>query len=442
MNIVLSMSSDNKDSLYTDPIYRHILENMQDGVITITTTGNIITINPEAIKILGLDQENFIDQPFTSIFSKLFADPRNDPFNDAIFSAVFESNIIHSREFKYFSGNVTKDLTLSASALLVDQDNEKVRKGVILVFRDISEQRKLENIQSLFIKHVDPHIVDRLISEHGEDFTKPNWHSMTIGFCDMNSFTNLCETLRPEVMQKLMNIFFSKMSLAVHQNQGVIDKFIGDAIMSFWGEPFTPQKLHAKYGCQTAIDQVNCMNSVNAEINQLYPDEFKHLSINLSIGMSSGDSLVSTIGSDEHQSFTVMGNIVNLASRLVGANKLYGTQILVSQNVVQNAGNDFEFHEIDKILVKGKDKPVTIYELLGHQGCLSDKHKEANQLYAKALSYYRNKQWDKAKAKFQDVLDIKKHDIASQEFLNRIDYLKKQKNLPVDWNGVWELKYK
>lgn len=418
-------------------IYKNVLQNMQDAVIAIDFDGKIITHNPAVITLFDLEEKELTGEHFTTLFLKFIADPRNDDLNDAIFSAIYESNITHNKDVKYYCGDICKHLLVSSTVLFSDK-KEKERLGMILVITDITERQHLLDIQNLFGKYIDPRIANRLLSMNQNELIEPDRRVLTVSFCDMNDFTKLCEGLSPVTMEKLMNIFFTKLSHVVHKNDGVIDKFIGDAIMSFWGSPFTDEGKHSTCACQAALEQIACIDDLNNEIHALNEKDLENVSISIHIGIATGELVVANIGSDEYKSFTIMGNKVNLAARLVGANKIYGTKILLSDEVVNSAGPKFEYREIDKIQVKGQETHITIYELLGRKNSLTDLQSKFLETYANALALYRQRQWSAAEHTFEQALQLVPNDAPSIVFLERIVNFK---NHPPNehWDGVWVL---
>ncbi len=429
--------SDNKfNEIDTAMIAKNVLQNMQDGVIAVSLSGEIITLNPAAAKIFMLEDVEYTGEHFTKIFSKFLTDPRNDELNDGIFSAIFESAVTHHKDVKYYANGSCKELLLSSTALIVEHEDKSKTIGVIFVVSDITERQRLAHVQDVFGKYIDPRIASRLIDYPEEDLMKANRQMMTVSFCDMNNFTNLCQTLAPTTMEKLMNNFFSKMSHAVHNTEGVIDKFIGDSVMSFWGQPFTEKGKHAINGCQTALDQLASMAEFNIESKGIIRD-LRH-NINISIGVATGELIIANIGSKDRMSFTVMGNIVNIASRLVGANKVYGTSILVSDYVEKSARSIYDFREVDIIRAKGMEQPTRIYELLGLKGCLTDQYSAYLENYAKGLASYRQCNWVNATKHFEQALHIIPQDKASLVFLERIGVLKDHPPI-MPWDGVWIL---
>lgn len=431
---------DEQNNFDESEIYQNILQNMQDGVIVIDYEGKIITLNSAAISILMIEEVDLIGKEFKKIFEKSILEPRNDDFNDTILDAIYNVKTTQHKDLKYYINETCKNLLISANAFFVEQEGKHKKKGILLVISDLTERERLNYIKNIFGKYIDPQIASRIISLSEEELKHANKQTITVSFCDMVNFTPLCENLSPNTLEELMNVFFSKMSVAVHKNRGVIDKFIGDSIMSFWGFPFTDKAMQTIDACQTALDQIALLPEIDKEILKILDPNIK-VRINIRIGIATGELVIANIGSSERKSFTIMGKIVNLSSRLVGANKEYGTTVLVTRELMQSVGSAFEFREIDTIRVKGKEEHTTVYELLGKSGTLTEEKKKWIQLYEKALQHYRQRQWDEAEKLFKEALMQSKEDQASKVFLKRIKYFKKHPP-PEMWDGAWHFETK
>jgi adenylate cyclase len=264
---------------------------------------------------------------------------------------------------------------------------------------------------------------------------------MSVFFSDLEGFTAICEGLTPTGVVGLLNQYFSVMSESIRANHGIIDKYIGDSIMAFWGPPFSNSTEHATQSCLAAIEQQKNV----AKFQSMLPDILgirKNVPIiRVRMGISTGDVTVGSIGSEESRSYTVIGDTVNLASRLESANKQYGTQILISDDTHKLAEAVIEVREIDAILVVGKTEPIRVFELLGKKGTISAETKMLRTEYERGLALYRDRQWDEAGIAFATCLTINAQDGPASEFARRIETLKRQ-TLPEHWNGVWVLTQK
>jgi adenylate cyclase len=304
----------------------------------------------------------------------------------------------------------------------------------------VGELKQKEVIQETFGKYVDPRIVkgileDQRFSQGGER------RLMTVFFSDLEGFTALGERLTPDGIVKLLNQYFSLMSEPIREFHGIIDKYIGDAIMAFWGPPFTDGAEHAKLACLSALEQ----NKKLSTFRQMLPDIMglrKDLPrINVRMGIATGDVTVGSIGSEYSKGYTVIGDTVNLASRLEHVNKEYGTQLLISEETWKMAHEAIEARELDCIQVAGKSEPVRIFELLDRKGQLDDKARTFRDHFAEGLALYRGQSWDLAQARFSEGLKINPEDRPSKLFIARLQHFKEHPPA-LDWDGVWRFQEK
>lgn len=261
---------------------------------------------------------------------------------------------------------------------------------------------------------------------------------MTVLFCDMRGFTALSEGMTPAALVTVLNRYMTLMSEPVQRNAGIIDKYMGDGIMAFWGPPFTDGDEHAGLACLAALEQIARVAAFRAELPELTGLRRGFPEIDLRIGIATGDVVAGNIGSEQTRNYTVIGDTVNLAARLEGANKTYGTRSLVSETTSQLAADLVETREIDWVLVVGKTEPQRIFELLGRKGELGEEHLLLCDAYAAALDDYRCRAWDEARAGFERCLAIMPGDGPSRLFLGRIAQFHAAAPSP-DWKGVWSL---
>lgn len=244
--------------------------------------------------------------------------------------------------------------------------------------------------------------------------------------------------MTPTALVTVLNRYMTVMSEPVRHHGGIIDKFVGDAIMAFWGPPFTGADEHARLACLAALDQLAALSAFRAELPDLTGLKRGLPEIDLRIGIATGDVVVGNIGSEQIRNYTVIGDTVNLASRLEGANKIYGTRVLISAGANRLAADTVETREIDSVVVLGKTEPERIFELLGRQGEVAAERLALREPYAAALDAYRHQDWEKARAGFEECLAIMPCDAPSKLFLRRIEQF--HLTAPgTDWNGVWSL---
>jgi adenylate cyclase len=235
-----------------------------------------------------------------------------------------------------------------------------------------------------------------------------------------------------------LNRHFGLMADAIHGHQGVVDKFIGDAVMAFWGPPFTQTTDHATLACRAALAQLKALESFRTELPELTGLRKNLPNIDLRIGLASGGVVVGNIGAENARSYTVIGDTVNLASRLEGVNRLYGTRILLNDETRRLAGSAIETREIDWIAVKGKSEPAIVYELLGLAGETPAQLLELRDRYENGLAAYRRLDWDTAETELKGALDMNPADGPSRLLLTRVREMEAQ---PPDagWDGVCRL---
>ncbi|MBX9711557.1 MAG: HAMP domain-containing protein [Xanthobacteraceae bacterium] len=303
--------------------------------------------------------------------------------------------------------------------------------------RMIEQLRLKERIRETFGKYIDPRVVAGLIDKSELAVADGERRIMTVLFCDMKGFTQASQQMTPQGLVKVMNRYLSIMSEPIHDRHGIIDKYIGDAIMAYWGPPFTDSADHARFGCQAALDMINRVSVLRAELPDLLGVRNVPVQFDMRIGIATGEVLVGSIGSRFMMSYTVMGDTVNLASRLEGLNKIYNTHLLVSEATMSAAG-DVEAREIDRVMVAGQTTPQSIFEIMAPKGELSSAQLSLRENYAEGLAAYRKRNWDDAARKFAAALDASPADGPSMTLLKRVKQLAAEP--PADnWNGVWQI---
>jgi adenylate cyclase len=302
----------------------------------------------------------------------------------------------------------------------------------------VKELRSKERMKQTFGKYIDPRILERVLAQPGAETVAGGRHEMTVLFADLVGFTSLSERLTPLLMVTLLNRHFRLQALAVQEHHGVVDKFVGDSVMAFWGPPFVKPEEHAVLACRSAQAQLGALNTLRQELPDITGLRRDLPAIDLCIGICTGEVVVGNIGSDNTRSYTVIGDTVNLTARLERANRVYGTQILVGETTAQAIGSQFETREIDTISVKGKTETTRVFELMSAGGQLSEELARLRESYQQARQTYLAQEWDLAEAAFRECLQIRPNDGPSRVFLERIQFLRR--NPPAkDWNGVWQL---
>ena len=307
----------------------------------------------------------------------------------------------------------------------------------------VGELRVKERIKDTFGKYLDPRIVLHLLEEKEQFNEGGQRREMTVVFIDLKGFTSISEVLEPDSLVRMINSFFSHMTQAIANNNGVVDKFMGDCVMAYWGEPFCKADEHALLACRAANDALKCLEDFRRDARKEMEGQkgAADLEIDLRIGISTGDMIVGPIGSHASKSFTVMGDPVNLGARLEGANKAYGTHVILSDRTNELVQGVVQTRELDLIRVKGKTVPTKIYELVSVENMEDQKTLPASDKFSAALSAYRAQRWELAERAFGEYIGEVPDDTVAPVYLDRIAVLKAE-NLPEDWDGVWNFETK
>ena len=302
----------------------------------------------------------------------------------------------------------------------------------------VKELRSKERLKQTFGKYIDPRILEHVLAQPGSEAVGSGRREMTVLFADLVGFTGLSERLTPLLMVTLLNRHFGLQALAVQEHHGVVDKFIGDSVMAFWGQPFVKPEEHAVLACRAAQAQLAALDTLRRELPDITGLRRDAPVIDLGIGICTGEVVVGNIGSENTRSYTVIGDTANLAARLERANRVYGTQILLGESTAKAIGSDFEIREIDTIFVKGKIETTRVFELMSAAGQLSGELVRLRERYDAARRSYLAQDWDTAEATFRECLEIRPKDGPSCVFVERVQVLRR--NPPgKDWNGVWQL---
>jgi adenylate cyclase len=304
--------------------------------------------------------------------------------------------------------------------------------------RMVVQLRDNLHVRETFGKYIDPRVVEGLIDRPNLTAAEGQRRVMTVMFCDMKGFTSLSEGMTPQGLVKVMNRYLSIMSEPIRANRGIIDKYIGDGIMAYWGPPFVDEADHARFACLAAMEMIAQVATLRLEIPDLLgvlgtPME----KCDLRIGIATGEALVGSIGSDVMMSYTVMGDVVNLASRLEGANKLYGTRSLISERTMTGTGAAIEVREIDRVVVAGQTRPEAVFEVRT-TGTLTPQQLAARDSYLAGLAAYRERRWDDAIGRFDASLQAIPGDGPSLALLKRAESCKADPP-PPDWDGAWHI---
>ena len=309
-------------------------------------------------------------------------------------------------------------------------------------FNNMVEQlRHKERLRETFGRYVDPRVVEGLIDPQSLAASGGERRVMTVLFCDMKGFTSLSEGTTPQGLVKVMNHYLSTMSGPIRRHRGIIDKYIGDAIMAYWGPPFTEHGEQARLACLAAVEMADRATALRTELPELLGVRTVQSDCEVRIGIATGEVLVGSIGSEFMMSYTVMGDAVNLASRLENANKFYGSHSLASQAAIVAAGDAVASREVDRLTVVGQTRPEAVFEIIGRAGELTEKQLVLLARYAEGLAAYRARRWDVARRAFQAALEAVPGDGPSRTMAQRVESF--QASPPAaDWDGSWRLDQK
>ncbi|MCA6112044.1 adenylate/guanylate cyclase domain-containing protein [Bradyrhizobium cenepequi] len=307
--------------------------------------------------------------------------------------------------------------------------------------RMIETLRHNQKIRETFGRYINPRIAEGLLEQPAIAATEGQRRVMTVMFCDMKGFTSLSEGVTPRGLVKIMNLYLSTMSEPIHSQRGIIDKYIGDAIMAYWGAPFVEETEQAHLAALAALDMIGRVGGLRKELPELLGVRTIPTDCDIRIGIATGEALVGSIGSEFMMSYTVMGDTVNLASRLEGVNKVYGCRSLVSEAAAAACADTIELREIDRLVVLGQTQPQTVFEIMGTKGELTSQQALLRQHYAEGLAAYREQRWDDAARAFAAALAAAPGDGPSLALMARIDSFR-QIPPAADWQGAWHLEHK
>jgi len=299
-------------------------------------------------------------------------------------------------------------------------------------------------VRGAFQQYLSAEVIRRLLESPA--MLEPRRTEITVMFSDVRGFTTISEKLDAQDLAALLNEYLTGMTRIVFERGGTLDKYIGDAVMAFWGAPIE-QSDHAANACRAAIEMMARLEPLQRK----WQAEGKPR-VDIGIGLNTGSASVGNMGSSLRYGYTALGDTVNLASRLEGLNKDYGTHILASQSTFEQVAEapaapsdatQFVFRELDLIRVKGKTQPVGLYELLGPREALGDSTELDERLaqFARGLALYRDRQWAAAQAIFASIIERWPDDGPARVFRERCqEYL-------VDgpqsgWDGVFTMTHK
>lgn len=402
-----------------------LIQNLSSGIITVDKKGTIKTVNKSFCKMIGIKPEDFLGKHYQKLEKK--------------YAPIFQSNekvIQTGRKYEEYDVSAplqnNKRLIFNLNALPM-QDVNGGNIGAVSVLDDITQEKRVrENLS----RYLPQHLVKEVMNKDDLSLLNGRAQKCSILFSDIRSFTSLTEQLGANEIVAMLNEYFHSMVDCIFQSNGLLDKFIGDAIMAVFGIPYVNSKDPIN-----AIHAALNMYSSLATLNTKRIGEEK-LPLRMGIGISTGQVVSGNIGSEKRFEYTVIGDPVNLASRLEGATKKYGVNILICETTYADAKAHFYCREVDTIRVKGKKTPTKIYSVLdSRKNAFAKDSAEFLETYFAALEHYRNKGFEQAYAAFQYAQGLNTGDIPTQLFLNRCEHF--MDNPPAqDWDGVWHMEEK
>lgn len=290
-------------------------------------------------------------------------------------------------------------------------------------------RKKASLITSLFGKYVSADVVKELVDGDIRTTLEGQPRDLSILFSDIRGFTTIAEDLGARGTSRLLNYFFDALIPLVFQEKGTVDKLMGDAIMAFFGAPLAVAN-HQQRAAESALTMITTLEKLKKKNEVPGIDR-----LNIGIGLNCGMVTVGNLGCSQFMDYTIIGDPVNLASRLEGLNKVYGTNIIISQFMANKLRGRYQLRELDLVKVKGKNEPIAIYELMARQAEATERQKKMATLFDQALHLYRSQQWQEAKGHLNNILDMDGEDGPARLYLARIEAYCKEPP-PQDWQGV------
>jgi len=396
-----------------------MLESMSNGLITLDAAENIATCNAAGLHIFKVNEGQVLNKPAREFFAGANAwvlDKLKRVTENQQTEVTMDAGLEVDGE--KLSVNMTAQPLLNA---------DKKRIGLMMVIEDISSEKRLKSTMS---RYMDPSIADRLVASGAEILGGQNVEC-TVMFSDVRGFTTLTEQLGAQATVALLNEYFTLMVECIQHEEGMLDKFIGDAIMAAFGIPVGHDDDEDR-AVRAAIAMIRALFAWN----QQRTAEGK-LPVDIGVGLNTDTVVSGNIGSKKRMDFTIIGDGVNLASRLESACKQYGTRILVSEFTYKKLKGTYRSREVDLVVVKGKTQPVAIHEILDyHSEETFPDIIEALSSFRNGLALYRQKRWNEAIKEFEAVLACQPNDKPSKLYIERCRHFMEAPP-PEEWNGVW-----
>ena len=414
-----------------------MLSSMSNGVITINEEDEIVTCNKSGLKILRVISPNII-----GLKSEIFFKEKNSWIQDKInvVKNNHEPELIMDCEIEVFNSENEKKELVSANLTilpLINEENEGRTDsqnqflGTLLMLEDISSEKRMKSTMS---RYMDPGIANQLLEE-GADIMGGLDTTATLLFSDLRSFTNITESLGAQGTVKLLNEYFEIMVECITEQGGMLDKFIGDAIMAAFGLPITHEDDEDR-GVKAGINMIKRL----WQWNEVRSKEDKP-PLDMGLGLNTDKIVAGNIGSQKRMDYTMIGDGVNLAARLESACKQYNARILISDFTFKKLKGTYRIRYIDDVVVKGKTEPVGVHEVLDyHNDKTFPNLMDVVNHFNEGRKKYRIGDFTSSISSFQECLKANSNDLLSKTYIERCEQLINQK--PTNWDGVWVMKNK
>jgi len=396
-----------------------MLESMSNGVVTIDEDGKVVTCNASGLRILHCDDEKDIIGKEAQEFFAI----ENAWINERLerLEETQEADITMDQELKRGDDKHSVNVHFLP---LVTEEGKKL--GSMMMIEDISSEKRMKSTMS---RYMDPGLADQLM-QGGEDILGGKSLEATILFSDVRSFTTLTESLGPQGTVQMLNEYFTIMVDCITREGGMLDKFIGDAIMAGFGVPL-PLEDQEDRALRAAISMLRELADWNVERVKK-----GDLPIDMGIGLNTDNVVSGNIGSPKRMDFTMIGDGVNLAARLESACKQYSAKLLISEFTYKKLKGTYRIRDVDRVIVKGKTEPVEVYEVLDfHTDETFPNLMEAVNHFKSGRQFYNKGEWDKAIKAFNEAIGLNPNDKLAKTYIERCEHLKA--DAPADWNGVW-----
>lgn len=301
--------------------------------------------------------------------------------------------------------------------------------SVNLIYGFLAESQTRKTIKGMFDQYVPPAHIDSMLNDPDNYTFEGESKELTVLFSDIRSFTTISEALSASELKTLLNDFFTPITEIIFKHNGTIDKYVGDMVMAFWGAPLDDEN-HRVNAVRAALEMLQKVEEMKAEFDERgYPE------VNVGVGINTGFMNVGDMGSTYRRSYTVLGDAVNLGSRLEGLTKFYGIRLLIGQETARQL-DGYLIRLIDKVKVKGKHEAVECYEPLCEESSAGEQLKARVKAYHEALNCYFAQHWDEAEQKFNALLENEPDSLLYQVYIERIETLR-EADLPADWDGAF-----